>query len=455
LVTIRAGISHVAMTDRIPILVIGDGYAAAVFTIHLLEAGVEPSGIAILGPGRLGTGKAYGCENPDFRLNVRDDLMMLRPDDSTHFAAWADLHIHDPDAGTHAGRFFRRQDFARYVGAEITRVLAGRELRQIKERATEIRAEHCWHVTTTGKREILADKVVLIPGNPDPQPSFHVSNDISGVVIKNAWKGNWIRYIDNDSDVSVIGGGLTAMDAIFTLEQRRHRGVINVITPVNMLPPAQTPWVKKTPYPWPDSISGREFLTTFRRELAQGDWEDPSWQSGFESLRPHISSAWQNLRYADRQRLKKKFGWLWQLIRYRASPQTVAAAERLQASGQLRLYHGRCQGVKKNASGTAGIAVALADGTTTEISTDHVLLATGAGKDPLITAMSRSGMISDIMEGLIVDKTFNILGPDDVPLGGIYAFGPPTAFSLGDVVGASSIGRQAFDLAHHLKGVAP
>jgi len=443
------------MTDRIPILIIGDGYAAAVFTLHLLEAGVEASDITILGPGHLGAGKAYGCENPDFRLNVRDDLMMLRPDDNTHFAAWADLHIHDPDAETHAGRFFRRQDFARYVDTEIARGLAGRKLTQIKDRAAEIRAETCWHITTTGKQEITADKVVLIPGNPDPLPNFSFSRDISGILIDNAWKGTWTSHVDKHSEVSVIGGGLTAMDAIFTLEQGKHCGVINVITPIGMLPPAQTNWVKKDAHPWPDTISGREFLATFRRELRQGDWADPEWQSRFEALRPHLSSAWQKLRYADRQRLKKKFGWWWQLIRYRASPQTVAAAERLQASGQLRLYHGRCRAVETRDAGKPVITVILADGTTTEISTDHVLLATGAGKDPLIAAMSRSGIIPDATEGLIVDRTYNILGPDHTPLGGIYAFGPPTAFSLGDVVGASSIGRQAFELAHLLKGENP
>ncbi|NDA08116.1 MAG: hypothetical protein EBZ18_01730 [Alphaproteobacteria bacterium] len=440
------------MTDRIPILIIGDGYAAGVFALHLLEAGVDASRLAILGPGRLGRGKAYGCENPDFRLNVRDDLMMLRPDDSKHFATWAEKHIDDPNAQTHAGRFFRRQDFARYLISEIDRTLRGKELRQIRDRAVKIHAGACWHVTTSDKRELLADTVVLTPGNPEPQPTFPISDDISGALINNAWKGTWTSDIDKDNDVTVIGGGLTAMDAIYTLEQRGHLGRINVITPVGILPPAQTDWVPKHPYPWPKSISGSEFLATFRRQLGQGDWTDPDWQSSFESLRPQISSSWQSLTHSERRRLKHKLGWWWQLIRYRASPQTVAAAERLKASGQLRLYHGRCRAIEGTHLDTARITVALADATTSEFTTDHVLIATGAGKDPLLAEMILSGLISGEAGGLTVDSNFNIIGPNGVPLEGIYAFGPPVAFSLGDVVGASSIGRQAFQLAHRLEG---
>ncbi|MGB2073206.1 MAG: hypothetical protein ACPHX4_03745 [Candidatus Puniceispirillaceae bacterium] len=37
--------------------------------LHLVEAGIKPSQITILGPGRFGTVNAYGCDD-NFRLNV-------------------------------------------------------------------------------------------------------------------------------------------------------------------------------------------------------------------------------------------------------------------------------------------------------------------------------------------------------------------------------------------------
>jgi len=51
------------------ILIIGSGFAAAANLLHLVEAGIKPSQITIFGPGRFGTGNAYGCDD-DFRLNV-------------------------------------------------------------------------------------------------------------------------------------------------------------------------------------------------------------------------------------------------------------------------------------------------------------------------------------------------------------------------------------------------
>jgi len=439
------------MAEPIPVLIIGDGYAAAVLTLHLVETGICPSQIAVLGPGRLGVGKAYGCQNPDFRLNVRDDLMMLRPDDRAHFPAWADRNIDDPAAQTPAGRFFRRQDFARYLGEEIDRVLGGRKLRQIHESATQIHHREHWHIVTSGGAEIKADRCVLALGNPAAVPTFPIDDDASDALIENAWMGSWVYTLDADADLAIIGGGLTAMDALLSLERRGHRGRIEVITPTGILPPAQTGWALRDPYPWPRSITPREFLATFRRMLAAGNWADPAWQARFESLRPRISIAWQALPAKDRQRLLKKLGWWWQLIRYRASPQTVAAAEKLISRGQLHLHHGRCKALRRDISGRAEITVATQDGAILRLACDHVLLATGAGQDPLIKAMAASGLIAANSSFPDVDANFHLYGPDGHPLPRCHALGPPTAFALGDVIGASSIGRQAFKLAQQLK----
>ena len=49
---------------------IGSGFAAAANLLHLVEAGMQPSQITIVGLDDLGTSNAYGCDD-DFRLNVR------------------------------------------------------------------------------------------------------------------------------------------------------------------------------------------------------------------------------------------------------------------------------------------------------------------------------------------------------------------------------------------------
>src|SRR6056300_1379758 len=103
-------------SDAYPLAIIGDGYAAAVLLIHLAKQGYDLNQVAVIGQGQLGLGAAYGTQHPDFRLNVRDDLMIIDDDHSDDFVNWAS-QLNDPDAADPegGGKFYRRHDFARYV----------------------------------------------------------------------------------------------------------------------------------------------------------------------------------------------------------------------------------------------------------------------------------------------------------------------------------------------------
>ena len=51
-------------------LIIGSGFAAAANLLYLVEAGIKPSQITIVGLDHLGTSNVYGCDD-DFQLNAR------------------------------------------------------------------------------------------------------------------------------------------------------------------------------------------------------------------------------------------------------------------------------------------------------------------------------------------------------------------------------------------------
>ena len=85
------------------LVIIGDGFAAAVMAVHLLRRGIPRSSITVIGPGELGKGSAYNCASPFFRLNVREDLPIVFSEDPLHFARWAQQNIDDPQAKTEAG----------------------------------------------------------------------------------------------------------------------------------------------------------------------------------------------------------------------------------------------------------------------------------------------------------------------------------------------------------------
>jgi uncharacterized NAD(P)/FAD-binding protein YdhS len=93
------------MQDKNKLVIIGDGFAAAVMAIHLLRKGIAADSLTIIGAGSLGKGNAYGCVSPSFRLNVREDLPIIFSEDPLHFARWAEANIDDPEAKTSAGFF--------------------------------------------------------------------------------------------------------------------------------------------------------------------------------------------------------------------------------------------------------------------------------------------------------------------------------------------------------------
>ncbi len=97
------------------IVIVGDGFAAAVMAIHLLRKQISPSAITVIGPGQLGKGNAYSSISPAYRLNVREDLPIIFSEDPQHFARWAKEHLQDPQAKTSAGYFYRRNDFGQYI----------------------------------------------------------------------------------------------------------------------------------------------------------------------------------------------------------------------------------------------------------------------------------------------------------------------------------------------------
>ena len=60
-------------------LIVGSGFTAATLCYHLVDAGIQPNSINIVGPTKLGYGNAFNCMNDNYRLNVRSEIMWIDP----------------------------------------------------------------------------------------------------------------------------------------------------------------------------------------------------------------------------------------------------------------------------------------------------------------------------------------------------------------------------------------
>ena len=132
--------------------IIGCGYSAATLVMHLLARGVPGDRLAVIGPGTLGQGQAYGCVADDFRLNVRAELMRPQPDRPDDFAIWAAGQIKDdPDAATSVGQFYRRRDFAAYMSHLLESQAGMSDIHRIQDIAESITgAGDRWRIGLAG-----------------------------------------------------------------------------------------------------------------------------------------------------------------------------------------------------------------------------------------------------------------------------------------------------------------
>ena len=425
--------------------IIGDGLAAAMLVWHLHRLGHDMEQITLFGTNSPGLGKAYGGIHPDLRLNVRDNLMNVTLDDSQSFATWASTHVDDDNAATDSGMFFRRRDFGRFVESLVAPVLAA-GITHVKAQVTQLispqAAAPFWRLITP-LGETTAASVVLALGNPAPQPAFDLPASRSGVIVS-PWYGDWPKTVDPDAEVAIIGSGLTAMDALLILKNRNHQAAINLIAPRAALPPRQAAWQPQDAVDWPILTSAAAFSHFIRTHLPQDDWHSASWQESFESLRGGISTAWQTLPAAERQRLLSRFGGWWQMARYRAGPQTADAAAAMLNSGQLRLNEGRASSIHTSAG---RLAIDLGDRVH---HADQVILAIGAGRDMLMTRLAADGIVAAHHHGTPVDHRLQVTRDAGSPIDGLYAVGPQTAFSRGDIIGAAGVSREARLLAETL-----
>lgn len=447
-----AGATDNAMRKNIKeVAIIGDGFAAAVLAIHLLRRGLPPSALVLLGPGVLGTGNAYPCSSPFFRLNVREDLPIIFSEDPLHFAKWAEVHIDDPKAKTDAGFFYQRQDFGRYVSELIANEPGSQQVNRIQARVKNVsQVDGCWNLELDTQQTLIAKRVIIATGNPPPVwpcPIKYAGSASSSLgLIENPWTGRELGSINAHEEIILLGGGLTALDAINALVGQGHQGIIKVIGPRAVFPPTQVRWHRQNQPNWPENLTPARLVRFMRSYLPSAPTTSAEWQSAWEELRPNLNSIWQKFSSQQRRSLFKRLGWLWSLYRFRASPQTIDAYQKLEKNKQIKFIVGRAQQIHAEQK----VKVHLGDDSIVE--GDRILNCTGVGRDPLLGKLiaSQNATQDALGQSIAVDTRFRVLKPAGGHWDSLWMIGPGTMGSLGDVIAASSIAKQAEQLAAEL-----
>jgi uncharacterized NAD(P)/FAD-binding protein YdhS len=146
----------------------------------------------------------------------------------------------------------------------------------------------------------------------------------------------------------------------------------------------------------------------------------------------------------------RRLGWLWSLIRYRASPQSITAVNHMRSTGQLHIVADR---VRQIASGETDHPLLLHLATHDDIACDYAVIAAGIGHDPLMARLIKTQIAATMANGIRVNDDFQLIAPNGHPQHRLWVIGPPTQSALGDVIGATTIAKQAAGLADQLAAI--
>ena len=189
----------------------------------------------------------------------------------------------DSEAVTDVGIFHRRRDFADYVEQELAACPGMKAVTHHQSLVTAITSTAGgWHVQLDSADDISARIVILATGNPSPEWPFPDAPGLSDTDPQPMEGRLAVGEVGRRAEILVIGGGLTALDALHVLHHRGHEGRITIVTPEGMLPPVQTDWHDAPTVDWPDQLRGSGFLRFMRQSVEDDDWSKTEWQRRFE-----------------------------------------------------------------------------------------------------------------------------------------------------------------------------
>ncbi|UGY94316.1 FAD/NAD(P)-binding protein [Streptomyces gobiensis] len=278
-------------SDSVEVGVIGGGAAAVCLLDALAETDAAPGGITVFEPSsHLWRGRPYQPDLETVRVNIAPEGMSVRFGDNGHFRRWLaeqaltvglSADYEDPYIGT---TFVPRAMYGRYLEQSAQQALT--RLRQRGWRIDVMR-ERVAAATATGSGITLRTErgnrstvnyTVLCVGRGISGDTYSLTGSPDFIADPYPLARS-LTGIDADSEVAVVGSGLTGVDGVLSLAARGHRGRILLLSRSGILPMVRqkpSPYTLRhfTPERFRDAAAHGQMLTldsviaTMRAELA-------------------------------------------------------------------------------------------------------------------------------------------------------------------------------------------
>ena len=454
------------------IAIIGAGFTGSLLALHLLQRCQPGDRIHLIERNaQFGRGLAYSTGNPNHLLNVRAGNMSAYADQPDHFVQWLRrlpkatqaLLNEYPTVTTFVPRGLYGSYIQQQLGEEIWRRGHGPNLYLVTDEAVHVHREPRGSKTkplsielAVGKR-LAVDRCVLATGNLLPSKN-------RGAIVGNPWDEQALANLDQDSDVVVLGTGLTMVDTVISLLDRGHKGRIVAVSRRGLLPRLHlSAGVDDLPRPWqlatsPTGHNVLQLLRHIRSACREAAAQGQDWRVVIDGLRSHTQRLWQEMPIAERARFLRHLRPWWDVHRHRGATRVMARILEAIQRRQLMVVAGRVESMTP-ASNHISVAIRPRgkDGRVT-LNAQRVLDCTALTPDisklelPVLRDLVVSGAArADALGlGLDVTSTGALIDAQGKAAQDLFAIGPITRGTFWEITAVPDIRVACEALADHL-----
>jgi uncharacterized NAD(P)/FAD-binding protein YdhS len=433
------------------VVIVGGGYSGTMLAAELARRGIKA--VLVDRSGREGRGTAYSTPEDAHLLNVVAAKMGAWADQPEHFAKTVEAEGYQPDD------FVPRRRYGEYLSAILHEAEASGQVTVVKADAQSAKpSDSGWTVELGDGSSLKASALVVAHGNQAPEPPEAAECISDALFVNDPWSDAGRTAVERaaatNSDVLLIGTGLTMVDVVLSLDEAGHRGRICALSRRGLAPRSHA---DHDPAPIKIEEVPRGSLQQLWKWL-RSQSARVGWRAAVDSIRPYTHQIWQALTHADRLRFLRHARPWWDVHRHRIAPEVAGRIKHLVQEGRLHIVAGRVKAMNEE-NGRLSVAIqrrGMQDSKSVNFSLavncTGPLGSISESEDPLLNRLFEGGYARpDSLDlGLEVDGKSRIAGAKRA-----WALGPLTRGAFWEITAVPDIrgqvARVADDIAEELK----
>ena len=218
------------------VVIVGGGFSGTMLAAELARRNVRAT--LVERSGREGRGTAYSTPEDAHLLNVVAAKMGAWADEPEHFAKIVEDEGYQPDD------FVPRRRYGEYLSAILSEAEASGMVTVVRADAQSAapREGGGWTIALGDGSELHANALIVAHGNQPPEPPEAARGISNQLFVNDPWSDEGRKAVQRaaacDSEVLLIGTGLTMIDVVLSLDEAGHRGRICALSRRGLAPRA-------------------------------------------------------------------------------------------------------------------------------------------------------------------------------------------------------------------------